>query len=209
VDKYEEQMRLPQAVITNGMCASLLPGKMQLAPKAFRCKPNAVSPVPRPQSGYKTCKPSAHTQQFGIEFCIRRLTPSRVNGKAGFSNIDELRRTWAAGLLPIVSDIAVDQGKPIVLVSQSQGCFYLAVLSLGYVILGWPLRLVHGHEDALELQQNVRPWGLEPLLITNPCPMTSQVDAFVTAFSVFQIDKYIYICINVFMYRRVYIHIYI
>ena len=167
----EAKTRLTRAELVDGLHTSVAPGKSQLANGPFKVDVHRHNPVARPVRGYKTCGPSAHSKQTGLEILLGKLIPRRAAvGSASFDNIDILSKSWAAGLVHTVSETARHLDRPTVLINEACGSFHLAVLSLGRIILGWPLTSVS--DSALACNQQLQPGGLEPILLTDPCPYT-------------------------------------
>ncbi len=54
--------------------------------------------------------------------------------------VRQASRPWAAGLVHTITEEAVHQERPSVLVSTADGLAYVAVLRLGPCVCAWPLR---------------------------------------------------------------------
>ena len=84
-------------------------------------------------------------------------TDRAADGSASFDNIDILSKSWAAGLVHTVSETARHLDRQTFLINEARGSVHLAVLSLGRIILGWPLTLVSDSAtQALAFANNVK-----------------------------------------------------
>jgi hypothetical protein len=174
-DVFAENRRLGRADVVAGIKAPLLQkGPLSLHPRAFEVS-TSNSPIPKPHEGYKTCGPSAHSEQVGIEFFVEHLRPQRdQHGRAKFENSALLRSRWATGLVHTVSKTAVGLERPYVLVHVPSGEAFVAIVVLGPCILGWPLRMltVSTDEFLLAWVHPLPSTGLTPLFASDPCPVT-------------------------------------
>ena len=175
-EMFADSMRLPRATVTAGTVARLSRGQFALGQAAFQVSLRG-SPIPRPQTGYKTCAPAGHSKQVGIELLMANLIPKRrPGGQAFFENAILVRRCWAAGLVHTVAEQATNLQQPAVLVDANLGCAFLAVVVLGPCILGWPLYALEGREAALALVPRLPAAGLAPLFVADPYLATERVN---------------------------------
>ena len=121
--------------ILAGVQARVHPERPLLAKAAYN-PGTSCSWLPKPKAGHKTCPPSAHTQQLGMEECLLQWS-----GQASQEALAVLTRSWACELVHTVGATAVDLENPTVLASEAKGCAWLITASLGRCLVGWPLEI--------------------------------------------------------------------
>ena len=131
-DRHAEWARFRRTDIVAGLHVGLDRNRRCMAKSAFHVGGSQpLLPVPK-RGTYKTCAPSAHSKQIGIEHCISLLD---FDDNGHVVDMVVIQQSWCNALVSCVSETAVGLDAPYVIASARRGCAYLAVLNLGRSIM--------------------------------------------------------------------------
>ena len=123
----------------------------------------------------KTMAAAAHSSQVGYEECLLRLEFTSDGSVADWAPV---AKSWACGLVNTVAAEAVGLQQPAVLADMVHSRVFLAVFNSGPALVGWPLEIVDAESGFMRLQQLQRPFGLEVLIVTDPCSLSQPHNDF-------------------------------